>query len=198
MSAWVIAWIQKFSYPAVYLLLLGAGLGLPISEDLVVISGGAVMAKGGMLWLMMITAWAGKLSGDFILFRIGWRLGPRAHHAKHFKKILTPERVARVDRFFQRFGVLAVFFARFLPGLRAPTYLIAGISRFSAWKFVVADGVAASISAPLLTWLGYRYGLDVLHTIEHHARWALVVVGAIAIAALLVWLLSRKTKQVEA
>ena len=195
--AWVFHWVQRFSYPAVYLLLLACGLGAPLSEDLIVITGGMVVSQGGILWLMMVTAWAGKLSGDLMLFRIGWKLGPRAHHAKHFGKLLKPERIARVDRFFQRFGVLAVFFARFLPGLRAPTYLIAGVSRFSGWKFAIADGTAAMISAPLMTYLGYRFGLSALHAIEHSGRWVLVVVGAIAIAAFVVWLLSRRSKRRE-
>jgi len=187
---WVAIWIGRFSYPAVFLLLLSAGLGVPISEDLVVLTGGTVIARThGSLALMVAVVYLGKLSGDFCLFRIGWRLGPRAVQSKHFKKMLTPERVAKVDHFFGRYGVGAVILARFLPGLRAPTYLIAGISRFSAWRFVAADGLAALVSAPLVTWLGYHFGNRALEWMEHSGRWVGLGAGAVVLVGvgIFVW-----------
>lgn len=193
---WVMVWVARFSYPAVFGLLLAGGLGVPLSEDLVVVTGGAVIAQThGSLPLMIAVVYLGKLSGDFCLFQIGWKLGPRATENRHFRKMLTPERVARVEGFFDRFGMSTVLLARFLPGLRAPTYLIAGITHFSAWKFVVADGFAAMVSAPLLTWAGYRFGAGVLHQIEHSGRWILVGVGGLAALAVAFRLWKRRRKR---
>ena len=190
---WVLESVRHFSYAAVFLLLLASGLGVPLSEDLIVLTGGMVVAQsGGSLPLMIVTAYFGKLSGDFCLFRIGWALGPRIHHVKRYKKLFTPERVARVDRFFKKWGIFAVFFARFLPGLRAPTYLTAGVSRFSPRRFVGADGAAALISAPLMVYLGYRYGLSVLHVIEDWGLWGLLAIAGIVLIALVVRFLIRR------
>jgi membrane protein DedA with SNARE-associated domain len=138
----------------------------------------------GSLLLMIATVYFGKLSGDFCLYRIGYKLGPRASESKHFGKLLRRDRVERVQRFFDKYGMGTILMVRFLPGLRAPTYLIAGITRFSGWKFVIADGIAALVSAPLLTWLGYRYGEGVLDRIEHSGRWA--VIGFVALVAIAV------------
>jgi membrane protein DedA with SNARE-associated domain len=182
---WVTVWIAHFTYLAVFLLLLSAGLGVPISEDLVVLTGGALVAQiHGSLPLMIAVVYVGKLSGDFCLFRIGWSLGPRAARSRHFGKMLTPGRVAQVDRFFGRYGMGAVILARFLPGLRAPTYLVAGVSRFSPWKFVAADGLAAAVSAPLVTWLGYRYGSKALAWSEHTGRWVALGLGTALLLAI--------------
>lgn len=195
---WVAIWIGRFSYPAVFLLLLSAGLGVPISEDLVVITGGTVAARTqGSLALMIAVVYLGKLSGDFCLFRIGWRLGPRAVESRHFGKMLTPDRVARVDRFFGRYGVSAVILARFLPGLRAPTYLIAGISRFSPWKFVAADGLAALVSAPLMTWVGWHFGQRALEWMERSGRWVGIGVGAAVLFAVGGWFWLRRRRAAE-
>jgi membrane protein DedA with SNARE-associated domain len=196
---WVAIWIGRFSYPAVFLLLLSAGLGVPISEDLVVLTGGTVIARThGSLVLMIAVVYLGKLSGDFCLFRIGWRLGPHAVESRHFKRMLTPDRVAKVDRFFGRYGVGAVILARFLPGLRAPTYLVAGISRFSPWKFVAADGLAALVSAPLVTWLGYHFGDRALEWMEHSGRWMALAGGAVVLAALAVGIWWHRRKRPRA
>ena len=59
----LVDWIGRFSYPAVYLLLCACGVGAPLSEDLIVLAGGVLAAKGGaLLWPMAAVAWAGSNS----------------------------------------------------------------------------------------------------------------------------------------
>ena len=45
MDAQVVEWVAAFSYPAVILLLVLCGLGVPLSEELIVITGGLVVAR---------------------------------------------------------------------------------------------------------------------------------------------------------
>ena len=72
MDAQVVEWVAAFSYPAVILLLVLCGLGVPLSEELIVITGGLVVARsGGSLPGMMLAAYVGMLIGDSLLFRIG-------------------------------------------------------------------------------------------------------------------------------
>lgn len=182
--AWVATWVAHFSYPAVFLFLVACGLGFPFSEDTIVLIGGTVVAEThGSLALMMISAYLGKLTGDGLIFRFGRKLGPHALTRPRFKKLFTPDRVKWIEGHFQKYGILTVFLARFLPGLRAPTYLAAGASGFPPRKFFLADAIAAGVSAPLLTWLGYRYGLIVFETLRHalHA----VVAGVVGLLVLL-------------
>ena len=184
-AAWVLGWVTSFSYLAVLLLLWACGLGLPLSEDLIVLAGGTLVAKANLsLPLMMVTAYVGKLGGDLMIFRIGRKLGPKTFTHPRFRRILTPERVAWAQQHFVRHGILTVFMARFLPGLRAPSYLVAGACGFSSKKFLLADGIAAGLSAPLLTYLGYRFGMTVLERIHGTLRW--VVLGVVA-AAVVTW-----------
>ena len=51
--------------------------------------------------------------------------------------------------------------ARFLPGLRAPTYFTVGHSRVPFWEFLLFDGLAALVSAPLWVCLGFWFGDDI-------------------------------------
>lgn len=181
------SWIEVFSYPAVFLLLLGCGMGLPLSEDAVLIAGGIVTGRsGGSLPAMIAVAMAGVVCGDYILFRVGQRLGPRALNQKFIRKALTPKRVSWVTRHFHRYGALTVFIARFTIGLRVVTFISAGVSGIRTVKFLVADLLAALIYVPLLVWLGWRFGAAILEKVESAFGWifAAVVAGLVSLVVI--------------
>jgi membrane-associated protein len=183
-DAQVVEWVAAFSYPAVVLLLVLCGLGVPLSEELIVITGGLVVARSGAsLPGMMLAAYVGMLIGDSLLFRIGRTLGPRALAQRHLQRVVTPARQERLRALFARHGGWALFFGRFLPGVRASMLLLAGASGFPVRRFLLADAPAALITAPLLTWLGYRFGSGVLARVEGSLRGLLL--GALALALLL-------------
>lgn len=184
-SSHVQQWIEAFSYPAVLLLLTSAGLGAPVSEDLVMLAGGMVIGRsGGNLPLMMLTAYVGVLAGDSLLWRIGHKLGPRAVNVRGIRRILTPGRVEWARRHFQKHGAKTVFVARFAAGLRAVTFLSAGTTGLPYRRFLLADGLAALIIAPLMTWLGWRFGSVVLKDVHAAFRWILVGIGVLLVAAI--------------
>lgn len=185
--------LARYSYLGVLGLLCAAGVGAPVSEDLVLMGGGAVIARsGGSLLLMILCGWVGVLVGDGMLFRIGRHLGPRAARQRHLSKVLTPARVERVRSYYRRFGALTVAVVRFIPGLRATTILMAGSSGLSFRKFLAADGAAAMVTAPLLVWLGFRFGGAALRDVTQVGRVLLIaalvaVAGAIAVRAVRQW-----------
>lgn len=180
MEEQVFEWVGRFSYPAVYLLLAVTGIGAPVSEDVVLLAGGMVVATGrAALPVMLLVAYVGVLTSDALLFHIGHRLGARAAGSPRLMRVLTPQRVAFVRRQFDRFGPYTVFIARFLPGLRAPTFLLAGSFHLKPRTFFLADGAASLLFAPLLVWLGFRFGAAVLPHVQRAGGIALVFAGAI-------------------
>ena len=73
--------------------------------------------------------------------------------------------------------------ARFLPGLRSPIFITAGIFRVSRWKMLVYDGGAALVSVPIWVFVGYAFGENIPQILEWVDRvkvW-LFLVGVIAI-----------------
>jgi membrane-associated protein len=184
------AWIAAFSYPAMLALLVVAGFGAPLSEDVILVAGGLVAAAGnGSLLLISLTGWVGVVVGDSLLFRLGQKLGPRSMNVRFLQKLMTPQRVSRVSHHFARHGVLTIVLVRFCMGLRVPAYVTAGMSGMQYRRFLVADGLAALVYAPLLVWLGWRFGEAVLDDAAATLKWilfaALVVVGALYAAALI-------------
>lgn len=146
-------------YAAVFLVLLICGFGVPLPEDLTLIAGGVIAGLGyANVHVMHAVGLAGVLAGDMTMFLIGRKLGPRALRARWVSRVLTPRRYARVQQKFARHGNGLMFVARFLPGLRAPIYLTAGVTRkIPLHHFLLLDGLAALVSVPIWVYLGY-YG----------------------------------------
>lgn len=190
--------IGQFSYPLVLALLAACGIGAPLSEDVIAVSGGMVAARGGgELGWMIATVFVGILIGDTLAFRIGRKLGPAITSHRRFGKVLTPRRMAWVGEHFARRGRLTIFIARFTPGLRMPTFLSAGATGMSYRSFLAIDACAAAIVAPALTWVGFRYGAPALEQLRAGGTALLVAVLVVVGVAVAVSLIRARRAAVE-
>jgi membrane protein DedA with SNARE-associated domain len=70
-------------------------------------------------------------------------------------KILTSDRLGKLEIKFKKWGALVVFFGRHLLGLRAQIFLVAGVMRMSWKKFLIVD--AASALLTIISWGGLGY-----------------------------------------
>lgn len=149
-------------YVGVLFILICCGLGLPLPEDIALITGGVLAGYGlprgvGSVWGMVFVGLAGILIGDSMIFRAGQTYGEKFLHTRLGKHI-PGERVERTIAIFERHGAKFIMVARFLPGVRAVTYFVAGTTGVPFWKFLLFDGIAACASAPGWVFLGYWAG----------------------------------------
>jgi membrane protein DedA with SNARE-associated domain len=172
------------------------GLGAPLPEDVALLAAGALVQRGAVsVVVALVVLFAGVIGGDVMLFVLARRLGHAAYDRPRFRRLLPPERRLRIEGAYRRHGGLLVFCARFLAGVRAGTFAMAGIHGMQLRRFVFWDLLAACISIPLIVGLGYLGAdhLDVvrahLTTIEHYALLA-AIVGVIV--WVVVWRLRRR------
>ncbi len=146
-------------YVAVFIVLMICGFGLPVPEDITLVAGGVIAGLGyANVHVMAAVGIVGILAGDVLMFMLGRHYGERALRLRWIAYLLTPKRYALVQAKFSRYGSRLMFIARFLPGLRSPIYLTAGMTRrISFIRFFLLDALAALISAPIWVYLGY-YG----------------------------------------
>lgn len=127
---------------------------MPLPEDVPLIIGGYLVARTGSLPLMIVTGLAGILIGDSIIFRTGQTYGEKLLDTRMGRHI-SGERVQRTIHLFEKHGPKFIMAARFVPGLRAVTYFVAGTTGVPYWKFLLFDGLAACVSAPAWVILGW-------------------------------------------
>jgi len=155
----LVRFFTENGYLAVFVVLMICGFGVPIPEDITLVAGGVIAGLGYVnVHVMCAVGLVGVLTGDSLMFIVGRVFGTRALRLRWVAYLLTPRRYARVQAKFSRHGTRLMFVARFLPGLRSPIYLTAGMTRrVSFLRFLVLDGLAALISVPVWVYLGY-YG----------------------------------------
>jgi membrane protein DedA with SNARE-associated domain len=184
-------YLAEFTYAGIFLVLLLCGLGLPVPEDIPIIISGYLAYLGTIRPLPALAVnLTAILIGDFMIYSFGYWMGPRALRYGLFQRVMTPHRAAKVNRFFDRHGKKAIFFGRFIAGLRAPLFLAAGIARVPARTFCLMDGAAAFISVPMLFFLAYHFGekIDALRELLGSTKRVLVV---LLVAGLAIWLAGR-------
>jgi membrane protein DedA with SNARE-associated domain len=139
-----------------FLLLVICGLGLPVPEDIVLVSAGYLAYQHSHhFFTVAAVMYVGILVGDSVVYFMGRYVGRRAIAMAPFRYWINAERISRSQKLFKKYGIVVIFVGRFLPGLRAPIFFSSGILHFSFPRFFVIDALAAFVSAPLFVWIGY-------------------------------------------
>jgi membrane protein DedA with SNARE-associated domain len=190
--------IADWGYLGVFLGIVATGIGFPMPEELPVVIGGVLAGGTGALaegsvrihWYFMLPVCiAGVIVGDLFLYLIGRLWGPRLLRYHWVKtKLLPPERLQKIEQNFQQYGVRILLFARLTPGIRAPIFFTAGLTRLSLARFVLADGIYAVPGVSLLFFLGYWFGEAMINLIKEDVETVkhIVIIGVIGAVALYV------------
>lgn len=192
----LITFFTDYGYIAVFGILILCGFGLPIPEDITLVSGGVISGLDlANPHTMCIVGLAGVLIGDSTMFIAGRVFGYRIQKIKTFRKILSPRRFSHIQRQFKKYGLSLLFVARFLPGLRSPIFLVAGMSRRIPYlTFILMDGFAALISVPVWVYLGYFFAdnLDLLmEYVGDVQKMIYLALGVIVVIVLVIYLKKR-------
>lgn len=198
------AFLAQFTGPmliAVYFIfLILCGFGNPVPEDLIMITGGYLIYTGLLNPIVAgITSYVGVIAGDMLLYYFGWKYGQKIIEHRWLAKLAPPSRVAMIRQHFKRWGHWTIFFARFLPGLRAPTFLLSGVMHVKFRTFAIFDGLGTLVSVPLFVGLGYFFGnhIETLKRDIHEIRSILVVAAIGLVIAYLIYLWYSSEKSTE-
>jgi membrane protein DedA with SNARE-associated domain len=166
--------------------LLAGGIGLPIPEELALVTAGYWLSRHAVAPALLIpAALAAVLAGDFMLYLAGRGVlvvgGARRR--------LGVERLARLERAFARHGAKLFLVGRFVPGLRSALLLAAGAARMPLPRLAACDGTAALVGTAGWIALGYHLGPQIARAraIADSAHVALLVVAVVTIIVVFSW-----------
>ncbi|MBE8221277.1 MAG: DedA family protein [Bdellovibrionales bacterium] len=171
----LLAWLAGISILKSYLLIFGvlliSGLGVPLPEDISLITAGILVSLNKMSFLgACAIGFFGVMAGDCILFFLGYYMGERVFKLPLFSKIFTPKRIKMASKKVNNNSKLICFTARFLPGLRSPIFLTAGTLKVSPFIFLLLDGGAALFSVPIWVFVGSWFGNNVDAILKFSAK----------------------------
>lgn len=135
----------QLGYGALFGLVLAESAGLPLPGETALIAAG-LLAGSGQLALPVVVAvgavaailgdnlgyWIGRRGGRALLLRGSGRFARHRHRS-----------VARAERFFERYGPKAVFFGRWISGVRVVAAVVAGTSAMPWRSFLLYNALGA-------------------------------------------------------
>lgn len=184
-------------YGFVFLWLALESAGAPVPNELVLLLCGSISAtaqRGHALYppLLVLIATVGSLLGAYTSYTIGYR-GGRPLVLRIGKRLRLDEaRLDRVEAWFARSGVVAIFLARITPFVRTVASYPAGMLRYPLRGFLGASFLGSLIWCSAMVGLGHAFGANyqvALRLIEEYTIPAIVVL--VALAAGYFWLHSR-------
>jgi membrane protein DedA with SNARE-associated domain len=191
--------IQDWGYLGIFLGIVSTGLGLPLPEELPIILGGILASTHpNIYWFIMLPVCiVGVVVGDGFLYGIGRLWGTRLLDTRWMKRIMPGERRQKVEENFNKYGVKILLFARLLPGIRAPIFVMAGVMRVPLPRFVFADGIYAIPGVSLLFFLAYFFtqqfkdAFESFHSFEEKLKPIIILIALGGVIAYLIYYFMR-------
>ncbi|WP_330341335.1 DedA family protein [Streptomyces sp. NBC_00557] len=196
-------WLDSVPAAAVYAvvaLVIGLeSLGIPLPGEIILVSA-ALMASqhsGVNPVVLGACATAGAVIGDSIGYAIG-RKGGRpllAWLGRRFPKHFSAGHVATAERSFEKWGMWAVFFGRFIALLRIFAGPLAGVLHMPYWKFLIANVLGGICWAGGTTAAVYYVGVVAEGWLKKFSYVGLAAAVALGLATLLI--VQRKAKKAQ-
>ncbi|WP_217242095.1 DedA family protein [Streptomyces sp. AC555_RSS877] len=197
-------WLDTVPAVAVYALVgivIGLeSLGIPLPGEIILVSAALLSSQHAGIdpVILGVCATVGAIVGDSIGYAIG-RKGGRpllAWLGKKFPRHFSEGHIATAERSFEKWGMWAVFFGRFVALLRIFAGPLAGVLRMPYWKFLIANVLGGILWAGGTTAVIYYVGIVAESWLKRFSWLGLVAAVLVGLTSMLV--LKRKAKNVTA
>lgn len=219
----VVQWLSTFAYHPMELyglvavFMLAASFGLPIPEEVVLISSGLIAYAASRPdlyppphpgaavvdpYVLAVVCFFAVFMSDFLVYGIGRVFGQKIARSEKYGKYVDPRKNPKLNTFRIKYGAWACGIFRFTPGLRFPGHLSCGIVKIPVWKFVLIDGGAALFSVPTQVLLVSLYGEVMLGYLKQFkiVLFSVLAVAGVAYGAYRIykWFKGKSAPKVEA
>ncbi len=157
--ALLIGAITAGGYPAVILLMAIQSACIPIPSEVIMPLAGAALAHSQ--WDLILLATVASLAsnlGSIPAYWVGARGGRPLVERYGSYLLLSRHDLDRVDRFFDRYGSIAVLIGRMLPIIRTFIAFPAGVAKMNKWKFHIYTFIGSWPWCYALAWAGMKLG----------------------------------------
>lgn len=187
-------WLETVPAISIYILVglvIGLeSLGIPLPGEIILVSSALLASQNGEIDPVVLGACAtgGAIVGDSIGYAIG-RKGGRpllARLSRRFPKHCSAANIAAAERSFEKWGMWAVFFGRFVALLRIFAGPLAGVLRMPYWKFATANVLGGVVWAGGTTAVIYYVGVVAEAWLKRFSWLGLVLAVALGLTSMLV------------
>ena len=139
---------SQYAHWMVFTLILLAGLNLPISIDVVMVLTAFLAATliPEYTPFLFVSILLGTYFSAMICYWVGRKVGIKLLKIPYFAKLLPQERLEKVGKFYEKYGLLTLLIGRFIPfGIRNCIFMTTGMSKANFRQFILRDALACSL-----------------------------------------------------
>lgn len=170
----------------------------PFPSDVVVAFGAFLAARGAASAIStFFVCWIGNVAGAALTYYIGRRYGTGTFMHR-LEKYGGKGAEDKLRTLYARYGFMALFISRFLPGVRALVPPFAGAMKLPPVRTFLAIAAASGIWFVFITWLAFQAGenWEVLYgNIVQSGKIAAYIAAAIVALVAGIWYFRRKRKK---
>ena len=186
---WLSTFITDYGYWAVALALLCENAGIPVPGETTLLLASFLAYSEHKLhlgWIMVVATCAATL-GDNLGYAIG-HYGGRPLLDRYQNIFRIPQRTLKNgEALFERYGPAAIFFARFVVGMRVFAGPLAGVLRMPWRAFVVFNFLGAAVWVSVIASAGYLFGGHWRSLVRGMQRFNIAALIVVLIVILFLW-----------
>lgn len=187
------AGLAQYGPWALFGVIMLAGIGLPVSEELLIIPAGFLIERGVLsLWATVLAAWLGVVLADTIWMLLVRRYAHRLLSIRFFRRMFHPRRLLEIKYLMDRHAVGVIIMGRVLPAGRTPTITAAGLAHMPIGPFLLGECIGAMKSVGWQLFVGWLIARGIGYSAhDRHVRDAILIGLAVLAIPLIIWYIRR-------
>ena len=193
------AFIAAYGYWAVALALLCENAGLPVPGEITLLLASFLAYSEHQLhlgWIIVVATWAATLGG-YLGYAFGHYGGRPLLDRYQSVFRITPATLKRGEEMFARYGAAAIFFARFVFGMRVFAGPLAGVLRMRWRAFTLFNFLGAAVWVTFIASVGYLFGQNWRSLLRAMQRFNIAVLIVAVVVTLFLWWRHRRNPPPE-
>ena len=172
--------LKTWGYLAVAVALLVENFGIPLPGEAILVAAALDAGTGRLnIWLVFAVATVLSVAGACIGYWIGARGGRRLLERYGKGVRLTPDRLDRMEAFFEHRGSWLIVLGRYVEGVRQFLSIVVGMSEMSFRRFLFFTTIGAVIWCATWSGIGYFAG-DHVETISNYFTYFAIAIAVLA------------------
>lgn len=193
----IISFLSEWGYSALFVTMALENMNIPIPSEIILgFAGFLVSQQIFSFWPTVIVATIAGVVGSLLSYWIGATSGRLFLLKIAEKNSFTNKKLQMADAWFKKYGGLAVFTGRLLPGIRTFISLPAGISHYPLVQFVIYTIVGTIPWTLMLIYIGDLLGENWHELLNYKLELALFSIGVLIIALVLYFIIRQRKDNV--
>lgn len=180
----------------IFVAIILAGFNIPFCTDLLILAAAVLAATivPENTWLLYGSVLIGCYLSAMCAYWLGRLLGKALCKTKWFSKLLSAQRLAKINLFYNKYGLWTLVLGRFIPfGVRNCIFMSSGMSKLHFGRFILMDALACTLWSSVCFYLFYTLGQNYDTVWRYLKTFNVLIFVAFSVTVIgFIWYKSRK------